>query len=93
MYKVEKSYVDKLVALNPLLLSLLSTSREFFIDQNIFFPDLSYEVSQYLMTLALIAVRQEINNLEMFSSCARARICNESRFKCFFYAAWVANTS
>ena len=35
-----------------------------FIDQNIFYPDLSYTVSQYFMTLALMAVSQEINNLE-----------------------------
>ena len=35
-----------------------------FIDQNIFFPDLSYTVSQYFMTLALMAVRQEVNNFE-----------------------------
>ena len=32
--------------------------------QNIFFPDLSYTVSQYFMTLALMAVRQEVNNFE-----------------------------
>ena len=29
-----------------------------------FFPDLSYTVSQYFMTLALMAVRQEVNNFE-----------------------------
>ena len=28
------------------------------------FPDLSYAVSQYFMTLALMAVRQEVNNFE-----------------------------
>ena len=28
------------------------------------FPDLSYTVSQYCMTLALMAVRQEVNNFE-----------------------------
>ena len=44
--------------------SLLSTSPEFFIGQNIFFPDLSYTVSQYFMTLALMAVRQEVNNFK-----------------------------
>ena len=32
-----------------------------FIGQNIFFPDLSYTVSQYFMTLALLAFRQEVN--------------------------------
>ena len=30
-----------------------------------FFPDLSYTVSQYFMTLALMAVRQEVNNFEI----------------------------
>ena len=28
------------------------------------FPDLSYTVSQYFMTLALMAVRLEVNNFE-----------------------------
>ena len=28
------------------------------------FPDLSYTVSQYFMTLALMAFRQEVNNFE-----------------------------
>ena len=28
------------------------------------FPDLSYTVSQYFMTLALMAVRQDVNNFE-----------------------------
>ena len=36
----------------------------FFIGQNIFFPDLSYTVSQSFMALALMAVRQEVNNFE-----------------------------
>ena len=56
--------MDKLVAWEPISFSLLSTSPEFFIDQNIFFLDLSYTVSQYFMTLALMAVRQEVNNFE-----------------------------
>ena len=56
--------MDKLVAWKPLSLSLLRTSPEFFIDQNIFFPDLSYTVSQYFITLDLIAVRQEVSNFE-----------------------------
>ena len=46
------------------ILSLLSASADFFIDQNIFFPDLSYTVSQYFITLVLIAVRQEVSNFE-----------------------------
>ena len=56
--------MDKIVARKPLSFSLLSTSPEFFIDQNIYFPDLSYTVSQYFMTLDLMAVRQEVNNFE-----------------------------
>ena len=56
--------MNELVAWKPLSLSLLSTLPEFFIDQNIFFPELSYTVSQYFITLALIAVRQEISYFE-----------------------------
>ena len=55
--------MDKLVARKPLDFSLLSTSPEFLIDQNIFFLDLSYTVTYYLMTRNLTAVRQEVNNL------------------------------
>ena len=47
--------MDKLVAWKPLSFSLLSTSPEFFIDHNIFSPDISYTASQYFMTLALMA--------------------------------------
>ena len=36
VYRVEKSYVDKLVARYPLHFNLLSTSPEFSIDQNQF---------------------------------------------------------
>ena len=50
VYRVEKSYVDKLVARNPLHFNLLSTSPEFFIDQNQFLFEVSYTVSQYRMT-------------------------------------------
>ena len=53
--------MDKLVAWKTDF-SLLSTSPDFFIDQNIFFSDLSYTVSQYLMTQDLTAVMQEVNN-------------------------------
>ena len=35
-----------------------------FIDQNMFFSYVSYTVSQYFMTLALMAVGQEVNNCE-----------------------------
>ena len=50
--------------LKPLSFTLLSTSPEYFLDQNIYFPDLSNTVSQYLMTLALMAVKQGFNNFE-----------------------------
>ena len=36
VYRVEKSFVDKLVARDPLHFNLLSTSPECFIDQNHF---------------------------------------------------------
>ena len=55
VYRVEKSYVDKLVARNPLHFNLLSTSPELFIDQNQFLFEVSYTVSQYLTTCNLIA--------------------------------------
>ena len=54
--------MDKLVARTPLHFNLLSTLLEFFIDQNQFLFEVSYTVSQYLIDL--IAVRQEVNNLE-----------------------------
>ena len=38
--------------------------QNFFIGQNTLFPDISYTVSQYFMTLALMAVRQDVNNFE-----------------------------
>ena len=56
--------MDTLVARNPLHFNLLSTSPECFIDQNQFLFEVSYTVSQYLITCDLIAVRQEVNNLE-----------------------------
>ena len=56
--------MDKLVAWKPLSLSFLSTSSEFFYRPQTIFPDLSYTVSQYFITLALIAVRQEVSNFE-----------------------------
>ena len=45
MLRVEKSEVDKLVALKSLALSLSIISPEFLIDQNRFLPDLSYTFS------------------------------------------------
>ena len=56
--------MDKLVAWNPLDFCLLSTTPEFFIDENIVFLDLSYTVSLYLMTRDLTAVRQDVSNLD-----------------------------
>ena len=50
VYRVEKSYVGKLFARNPLHFNLLSTSPDFFIDQNQFLFEVSYTVSQYRMT-------------------------------------------
>ena len=40
MQRVEKAYVDKLVALKFLALSLSKTSPEFFMNINRFLPDL-----------------------------------------------------
>ena len=82
--------MDKLIAWLPISFSLLSTSPEFFIGHTIFFPDLSYTVSQYFMTLALMAVRQEVNNYEI------SVVVQELEFAMnlmFFYDAWVTNTS
>ena len=62
MWRVEKSYVDKLVALKSLALSLSKTSPELLIDQNRFLPDLHIPFSQYLETCFLTAVRLEVNN-------------------------------
>ena len=45
-----QSYVDKLVALKPVALSLFNISPEFFIDQLKLLLDLSYTFSQYLIT-------------------------------------------
>ena len=56
VYSVEKSYVDKLAARNLLHFNLLSTSPDFFFDQNQFLFEVSFQ--------DLIAVRQEVNNLE-----------------------------
>ena len=56
--------MDRLFSWKPLSLSLLSTSPKDFINHNIFFPDLLYTVSQYFMTLGLMAVRQVVDNFE-----------------------------
>ena len=57
-----------------------------------FFPDISYTVSQYFMTLALMAVRQEVNNIDS------SVVVQELEFAmnlalCGLYEAWVTNTS
>ena len=57
VYRVGKAYVFKLVARNPLHFARI------FIKQNQSLFEASYIVSQYLMTLDLIAKRQEVNNL------------------------------
>ena len=53
-----------MVALKSLALSLSKILPEFLIDQNRFLPDLSYTLSQYLITYFLPAVRHGVNNLE-----------------------------
>ena len=64
MLSVEKKYVDILNARNILGFSLFKTSFESLMDLNRFLPDLSYTLSQYLITCFLVEVRQEVNNLE-----------------------------
>ena len=80
VYSVEESYVDKLDARNPLDFSLSRPSVEFLIDQNIFFLDLSYTLSQYLITWILIAVRQEVNNFGKFICGTGTWISNKPSF-------------
>ena len=53
-----------MVALKSLALSFSGISPDFLIDKNRFLPDLSYTISQYLITYFLIVVRHEVNNLE-----------------------------
>ena len=66
MYRVETPYVDKLVALKYLALSLPQTSPEFLIDQNRFLLELSYTFSQYFITCLLTDIRREVNSLESY---------------------------
>ena len=49
----------------PYKLKFTEHLSRFLIDPNQFLFEVSYNVSQYLMTLDLIAVRQEVNNLEI----------------------------
>ena len=63
--KKRKMYVDKLVALKSLALSLSNTSPEFLIDQTIFLPDLSINFLQCLITF-LTALRHEVYNLKSY---------------------------
>ena len=59
--KSGKSYVDKLVALKSLVLSLSNISPKFLLDQNRFLSDQSLTFLQCLITCFVIAVRQEVN--------------------------------
>ena len=64
-YMQGMSYVDKLVVLKYLALSLSNTSPEILIDKNKFLPDLSYTyLFGVLNNIFLTAVRPEVNNLE-----------------------------
>ena len=56
MYRVEKSYVDKLVARNPLHFNLLSTSPEFFIDQNQFLFEVSKDGNKWQICYSNIRI-------------------------------------
>ena len=60
---MKKSYVEKAVVLKSLALSLSNTS-EFLIEEKRFLPDISYAFLQYLIACFLIAVRQNVTNLE-----------------------------
>ena len=48
----------------PSTLQFTEHLARIFIDQNKFLFEVSYTVTQYFMTLHLIVVRQEVNNLE-----------------------------
>ena len=48
-YVVKKSYVDKLVTLKSLILSLFDYSLEVLIDQNRFLPDILYTFGSTLL--------------------------------------------
>ena len=61
--KIIKGQTCRLVTFQ-ISFSLLSTSPEFFYRPEHIFPDLPYTVSQFFMTLALMAVRQEVNNFD-----------------------------
>ena len=65
MYKVEKIISGQTCRLVTYIFQFTKYFTRIFKGQNIFFPDLSYTVSQYFMTLALMAVRQEANNFEI----------------------------
>ena len=84
--------MDKLVAWKPLSFSLLSTSPECFIDQNIFFTDLSYTGSQYCMTSALMAVRQDVNKFESSVVVQELDLAMNLAYT-VFHEALVTNTS
>ena len=81
MKRVEKSKVNKLVALKSLALSLSKLLPEFLIDQNSFLPGLSYTFSKYMF---LTAVRHEVNDLQKLCCHTRIRISNKSCFIGFY---------
>ena len=84
MYRVETPYVDKLVALKYLALSLSKTSPEFLIDQKRFLLELSYTFSQYFITCLLTDIRREFQ-FRKFCCRTRTRISNMS---CFIGFLW-----
>ena len=61
VYKVEKIISGQTCRLVTYTFQFTKYFTRLFYRQNIFFPNLSYTVSQYFMTLALMAVRQEVN--------------------------------
>ena len=64
MYKVEKIISGQTCRLVTYIFKFTKYFTRIFYRPEHIFPDLSYTVSQYFMTLALMAVRQEVNNFE-----------------------------
>ena len=75
VYRVEKSYVDKLVARNPLLFCLLRTSPDFLFDQNQFLFEVSYMRFDSSKTGISIENFQFLHLKEnMFITCCKCKI-------------------
>ena len=87
---VKTRNVKKLKFLFPLSISfsVISTLPEFFYMPEHIFPDLSYTVSQYFMTLAL----QEVNNFESSVVVQELEFAMNLAYM-VLYEAWVTNTS